>query len=174
MQASRSPPESAPCLPWLPPCPPCASRGGSVFTGLWNTDPRIISPGFPNDTSTCRGRSDAAGARRQRARGRTGASGSGDDARGQALLASLDDAGRGKIQFAFDSEERFNWHFIPRTRLRLTAQGDDAAATRPRRSRCSRQASARRGFRARKRFAASRTCCARWRSATRAIRRCTS
>ena len=37
----------------------------------------------------------------------------------QALLASLDDAGRGKMQFAFDSEERFNWHFIPRTRLGL-------------------------------------------------------
>ena len=37
----------------------------------------------------------------------------------QALLASLDDAGRGKMQFAFDSEERFNWHFVPRTRLGL-------------------------------------------------------
>jgi len=37
----------------------------------------------------------------------------------QALLAALDDTGRGKIQFAFDSEERFNWHFIPRTRLGL-------------------------------------------------------
>jgi hypothetical protein len=37
----------------------------------------------------------------------------------QALLAALDDAGRGKIQFAFDSEERFNWHFVPRTRLGL-------------------------------------------------------
>lgn len=37
----------------------------------------------------------------------------------QALLAALDEAGRKKIQFAFDSEERFNWHFIPRTRLGL-------------------------------------------------------
>ena len=37
----------------------------------------------------------------------------------QALLASLDDAGRSRIQFAFDSEERFNWHFVPRTRLGL-------------------------------------------------------
>ena len=32
----------------------------------------------------------------------------------QALVASLDDAARGKIQFAFDSEERFNWHFFQR------------------------------------------------------------
>jgi len=37
----------------------------------------------------------------------------------QALLAALDDAGRGRIQFAFDSDERFNWHFVPRTRLGL-------------------------------------------------------
>lgn len=37
----------------------------------------------------------------------------------QALLASLDDKARGRIQFAFDSEERFNWHFVPRTRLGL-------------------------------------------------------
>ena len=36
-----------------------------------------------------------------------------------ALLASLDDAARAKIQFAFDSEERFNWHFIPRERKGL-------------------------------------------------------
>ena len=35
------------------------------------------------------------------------------------LLASLDEAGRAKIQFAFDSEERFNWHFIPRERKGL-------------------------------------------------------
>ena len=37
----------------------------------------------------------------------------------QQLLASLDDAGRKRIQFAFDSEERFNWHFIPRQRQGL-------------------------------------------------------
>jgi len=37
----------------------------------------------------------------------------------QALIASLDDKGKGRIQFAFDSDERFNWHFVPRTRLGL-------------------------------------------------------
>ncbi len=36
-----------------------------------------------------------------------------------ALLSSLDAVQRGKIQFAFDSDERFNWHFIPRPRLGL-------------------------------------------------------
>ena len=36
-----------------------------------------------------------------------------------SLLATLDDAQRAKIQFAFDSEERFNWHFIPRARKGL-------------------------------------------------------
>jgi hypothetical protein len=36
-----------------------------------------------------------------------------------ALLAALDATQRAKIQFAFDAEERFNWHFIPRTRLGL-------------------------------------------------------
>lgn len=36
-----------------------------------------------------------------------------------ALLSSLDATQRGKIQFTFDHEERFNWHFIPRTRLGL-------------------------------------------------------
>ena len=36
-----------------------------------------------------------------------------------ALLASLDPAGKAKVQFAFDSEERFNWHFIPRERKGL-------------------------------------------------------
>jgi hypothetical protein len=38
----------------------------------------------------------------------------------QKLLAALDDGQRGKIQFAFDSEERFNWHFIPRERKGLS------------------------------------------------------
>jgi Protein of unknown function (DUF3500) len=37
----------------------------------------------------------------------------------QALVAALDDAGKAKIHFAFDSEERFNWHFIPRARKGL-------------------------------------------------------
>ena len=37
----------------------------------------------------------------------------------QKLLASLDDGGRKRVQFAFDSDERFNWHFIPRQRLGL-------------------------------------------------------
>ena len=35
------------------------------------------------------------------------------------FLATLDAAQRAKAQFAFESEERFNWHFIPRTRLGL-------------------------------------------------------
>jgi hypothetical protein len=37
----------------------------------------------------------------------------------QRLLSALDDAGRKRIQFAFDSDERFNWHFIPRERKGL-------------------------------------------------------
>ena len=36
-----------------------------------------------------------------------------------AFLASLDDDARAKAQFAFDSEERFNWHFVPRPRAGL-------------------------------------------------------
>ena len=35
------------------------------------------------------------------------------------FLATLSPAERGKAQFAFESEERFNWHFIPRTRQGL-------------------------------------------------------
>jgi hypothetical protein len=44
----------------------------------------------------------------------------------KALLASLDDAQRAKIRFAFADEERFNWHFIPRERqgLSLKAMND--------------------------------------------------
>jgi hypothetical protein len=38
----------------------------------------------------------------------------------KALLASLDDAQRAKIRFAFADEERFNWHFIPRERQGLS------------------------------------------------------
>ena len=34
----------------------------------------------------------------------------------KALLASLDDTQKGNIRFPMDSEERFNWHFIPRDR----------------------------------------------------------
>ena len=37
----------------------------------------------------------------------------------QKLLSALDDAGRKRMQFAFDSEERFNWHFVPRERKGL-------------------------------------------------------
>ncbi len=37
----------------------------------------------------------------------------------KAFLTTLDDAQRAKVQFAFDSEERFNWHFIPRARKGL-------------------------------------------------------
>ena len=37
----------------------------------------------------------------------------------QAFLASLDDEARTKARFAFDAEERFNWHFVPRPRAGL-------------------------------------------------------
>jgi len=37
----------------------------------------------------------------------------------RTLLGALDNAQRAKIGFAFDSEERFNWHYIPRTRKGL-------------------------------------------------------
>ena len=33
-----------------------------------------------------------------------------------AFLTSLDDEARAKARFAFDSEERFNWHFVPKPR----------------------------------------------------------
>jgi hypothetical protein len=36
-----------------------------------------------------------------------------------AFLGALDDAGRAKASFAFDSEERFNWHFVPKPRAGL-------------------------------------------------------
>jgi hypothetical protein len=36
-----------------------------------------------------------------------------------AFLASLDNDTRAKARFAFDSEERFNWHFVPRPRAGL-------------------------------------------------------
>lgn len=35
------------------------------------------------------------------------------------FLSTLDDAGRGRAMMAFESEERFNWHFVPRERLGL-------------------------------------------------------
>ncbi len=38
----------------------------------------------------------------------------------KALLASLDDAQRQKAQLPFDSEERFNWYFVPRDRQGLS------------------------------------------------------
>jgi hypothetical protein len=37
----------------------------------------------------------------------------------KALIAALDEGQRAKIQFPMDSEERFNWHFIPRDRQGL-------------------------------------------------------
>ena len=37
----------------------------------------------------------------------------------KAFLTSLDEAQRAKVQFPFDSEERFNWHYIPRVRKGL-------------------------------------------------------
>ena len=36
-----------------------------------------------------------------------------------ALLSTLDEAQQRKIKFPFEAEERFNWHFIPRTRKGL-------------------------------------------------------
>ena len=36
-----------------------------------------------------------------------------------AFLAALDDEGRAKATFAFDSEERFSWHFVPMPRAGL-------------------------------------------------------
>jgi hypothetical protein len=36
-----------------------------------------------------------------------------------ALIAALDDTQRGKLRFAFEAEERLNWHFIPRERKGL-------------------------------------------------------
>jgi hypothetical protein len=36
-----------------------------------------------------------------------------------AFLKTLDDGQRAKAQYAFDAEERFNWHFIPRERKGL-------------------------------------------------------
>ena len=37
----------------------------------------------------------------------------------KTFLGALDESQRTKIQFAFDSEERFNWHYIPRARKGL-------------------------------------------------------
>jgi hypothetical protein len=44
----------------------------------------------------------------------------------RTLLASLDQDQRAKISWPFDSEERFNWHFVPRERegLPLAAMND--------------------------------------------------
>jgi hypothetical protein len=44
----------------------------------------------------------------------------------KALIATLDEAQTAKIKWPFDSEERFNWHFIPRERqgLSLKAMND--------------------------------------------------
>ncbi len=36
-----------------------------------------------------------------------------------AFLATLDAAQRAKVEYPFDSEERFNWHFVPRVRKGL-------------------------------------------------------
>ena len=36
-----------------------------------------------------------------------------------AFLTTLDDGARAKASFAFDSEERFNWHFVPKPRAGL-------------------------------------------------------
>jgi len=39
------------------------------------------------------------------------------------FLASLDDNARAKAQLPFDSEERFNWHFVPKPRAGLPLKG---------------------------------------------------
>lgn len=44
-----------------------------------------------------------------------------------AFLGSLDTGQLAKVQFAFDSEERFNWHFIPRERKGLPLKEMNAA-----------------------------------------------
>jgi hypothetical protein len=44
-----------------------------------------------------------------------------------AFLAALEDAGRAKARFAFDSEERFNWHFVPMPRAGLPLKAMTAA-----------------------------------------------
>jgi len=44
-----------------------------------------------------------------------------------AFLGSLDTEQLAKVQFAFDSEERFNWHFIPRVRKGLPLKDMNAA-----------------------------------------------
>ena len=51
---------------------------------------------------------------------RADAAPAGDMARAAAaFLAALDDDGRAKARFAFDSEERFSWHFVPMPRAGL-------------------------------------------------------
>ncbi|HXE80328.1 MAG TPA: DUF3500 domain-containing protein [Vicinamibacterales bacterium] len=51
---------------------------------------------------------------------RAGASPAADMARAaNAFLATLDDEARAKARFPFDSEERFNWHFVPMPRAGL-------------------------------------------------------
>ena len=62
-----------------------------------------------------------------------GAAPAGDMARAAtAFLGTLDDEGRATARFAFDSEERFSWHFVPMPRAGLplkamTAPQRDAA-----------------------------------------------
>jgi hypothetical protein len=43
----------------------------------------------------------------------------------KALLATLDSTQTGKIRWSFDSEERFNWHFVPRERQGLSLKAMD-------------------------------------------------
>ena len=38
----------------------------------------------------------------------------------KALLSTLDTSQSAKIRWPFDSEERFNWHFVPRERQGLS------------------------------------------------------
>ena len=46
----------------------------------------------------------------------------------KALIATLEPAQLEKLRFPFASEERFNWHFIPRDAPRAAAEGDDRSA----------------------------------------------
>jgi len=43
------------------------------------------------------------------------------------FLSALDTTSRGKAQFQFDAEERFNWHFVPKPRAGLPLKQMSAA-----------------------------------------------
>ena len=91
----------------------------------------------------------------------------------KALVSMLDDGQVKKIRWPFDSEERFNWHFIPRDRQGLSFRD----MTEPQRQAAMallRAGLGEKGTRRPKRSGASRTCCAPSRDARSAIPSCTS